>query len=322
MMCEDEGLHVYTTEQGYGNYTWTVTSGGSIVAGQGTYHIEVSWSTAGNQTVSVNYTNASGCYAASPATFAVTVLAMPGAAGSITGDNDLCAGDQGTYMVNNIANADTYVWTVPAGATIVDGLGTNTIKVQFGPGSSGNITVYGSNNCGNGATSPAFYVTVNPIPPTPVVTVDENYLLTSSAPAGNQWYFNGTMIDGATGQTYQAEEEGFYWTIVTLNGCTSAESNHVEVTFVGLDELPGTSLRIFPIPNSGQFTVAVANQSEQSYTVSVLNNLGVTIFERTQWVVSGKGQVNIDLGVVPKGIYSVMIQSSENRVIRKIIVSK
>jgi hypothetical protein len=96
----------------------------------------------------------------------------------------------------------------------------------------------------------------------------------------------------------------------------------VEVTFVGLDELPGTSLRIFPIPNSGQFTVEVANQSEQSYTVSVLNNLGVTIFERTQWVVSGKGQVNIDLGVVPKGIYSVMIQSRENRVIRKIIISK
>jgi hypothetical protein len=39
-------------------------------------------------------------------------------------------------------------------------------------------------------------------------------------------------------------------------------------------------------------------------------------------VVNGKGQLDIDLGAVPKGIYSVMIQNKDNRIIRKIIVSK
>jgi trimeric autotransporter adhesin len=321
-MCEDEGYHVYTTQQGYTNYVWTVTSGGSIVSGQGTYQIEVDWFNAGNQTVTVNYTNASGCYASSPASFAVTVLPKPGAAGAISGPNSVCEGEQGGYSVSPIANADVYVWTVPAGATIVDGIGTNSIKVVFGPGSSGNISVFGSNVCGDGAPSAAYHVTVNPLPATPVVTADANYLLTSSAPEGNQWYFNGTMIDGATGQTYQAEEEGFYWTVVTLNGCTSAESNHVEIIFTGLDELPGTSVRTYPIPNSGQFTVSIINQAEQSYDIYVMNNLGVRIYEKTRWVVSRKGELNIDLGVVSKGIYTLMIQSKENRMVRKIIVSK
>lgn len=321
-MCEDEGLHVYTTQQGYSNYIWTVTSGGNIVSGQGTYQIEVNWFNAGNQTVTVNYTNASGCYASSPASFAVTVLPKPGPAGAISGPNSLCEGDQGGYSVGPIANADVYVWTVPAGATIVDGIGTNSIKVVFGPGSSGNITVFGSNVCGDGAPSAAYFVTVNPLPATPVVTADANYLLTSSAPAGNQWYFNGVAIDGATDQTYQAEEEGFYWTVVTLNGCTSAESNHVEIIFTGLDELPGTSVRTFPIPNSGQFTISILNQAEQSYDIYVMNNLGVRIYEKTQWVVSKKGDLNVDLGVVSKGIYTLMIQSKENRMVRKIIVSK
>jgi hypothetical protein len=321
--CPNSGWLVYTTEGGFSNYTWTVSSGGTIISGQGTYQIEVDWTTAGPKTVTVNYTNASGCFAASPASYSVTVLALPAPAGSITGTDELCDGQQGSYSVNTIANASSYEWTIPAGATIIEGAGTSVIKVQFGPGgSSGNITVYGMNNCGIGPTSPAFHVTVNPIPPTPVVTVDAAYLLTSSASSGNQWYFNGTMIDGATGQTYQAEEEGFYWTIVTLNGCSSAESNHVEVLFVGLDELPGTHVNIFPIPNSGKFTVSLTNQAEQYYQVFVSGNLGVRLFEIKDWKVNGKAELEINLGEVPEGMYTLVIQNKNNQVIRKIIVTK
>jgi len=44
-----------------------------------------------------------------------------------------------TYSVTNTANT-TYTWTVPAGATIVSGQGTNQIIVNFGA-NSGNVTV-------------------------------------------------------------------------------------------------------------------------------------------------------------------------------------
>jgi len=94
------------------------------------------------------------------------------------------------YTVPAIANATSYSWTVPAGAIITGGGTTNTITVNFGS-TSGIITVFGINSCGNGTVSPNFAVTVNPIPPAPVVT-NNGYTAVSSAPAGNQWYYSPT----------------------------------------------------------------------------------------------------------------------------------
>jgi hypothetical protein len=251
----------------------------------------------------------------------VTVLDLPSAAGTVTGTDELCEGEQANYSVSPVSGATTYDWTVPAGATILEGAGTTAIKVLFG-NTSGNVSVVGVNNCGTGTSSPNYFVTVNPIPATPVVTVDLDYLLTSSAPSGNQWYFEGNAIDGATGQTYQAEEEGMYWTVVTLNGCNSDPSNQVEVVFVGMDELPGTSLSIYPIPNKGQFTISVVNQAEKTYNVQVLNHLGARVYENANLVINGKGQLDVDLGNVAEGVYTVSIRMDNNRVMRKIIVTK
>jgi len=264
-MCPNSGLHVYTTQDGYFDYVWTVSSGGTIASGQGTYQIEVNWTVSGNQTVTVDYANASGCFAGTPASFAVNVLPLPAAAGAISGTSALCEDQTGEYSVAAIANANSYEWTLPAGAVIVEGEGTNMIKVEFAPGGAVvDISVHGVNFCGNGPEAPDFEVTVNPIPPTPTATIDGTYLLSSDAPEGNQWYFIGDAIVGATEQTYQAEEEGFYWTVVTLEGCKSDESNHVEVIFVGLDEIPGTNLQIFPNPNQGQFTLTFSGISERT----------------------------------------------------------
>jgi hypothetical protein len=91
---------------------------------------------------------------------------LPGAAGSIKGTAVLCGGTSGVaYSVGSVLNATTYVWTLPAGATFATGGGTNSITVNFAANaSSGNITVYGNNLCGNGSSSPPFAVTVNPFP--------------------------------------------------------------------------------------------------------------------------------------------------------------
>lgn len=324
LMCVNSGLHVYTTQTGYSNYVWTVTSGGTIVTGQGTYQIEVNWFGAGAQTVSVNYANAYGCSAPSPATFAVTVMPLPGAAGPITGTPELCAGTQGvSYSVDPIPNVVNYNWTVPAGATIVHGGNTNSILVDFALDAvSGNIMVYGENLCGSGPSSPAFQVTVNPIPPKPLVTDDADYLLHSSAPAGNQWFYEAIMIPGAIDQDYQATEEGFYWTIVTLNGCSSEESNHVQVLFVGLDDLNAGNFAIYPIPNDGKFTVSIDIPGEETFSINVYNDLGVKVYEMKDFHVNGKAQQTIDLLNPSKGIYTVVFQGGNQTVIRKVLVTK
>jgi trimeric autotransporter adhesin len=324
IVCVNGGLQVYTTQTGFSNYAWTVSQGGTIVSGQGTYQVEVDWTQPGNRSVSVNYETAYGCAAASPATFAVNVMGLPGNAGPIQGPHDLCAGaTEVGYNTPPIQNVVDYIWTLPAGATIVDGANTNHIKVNFAlDAESGQISVYGQNLCGTGQASPPFDVTVNPIPPTPVASVDETFVLTSSAPMGNQWYLDGTLIDGANGQYYQAEVEGTYWTIVTLNECVSEESNHVVVIFTGIGEPNGSSFSIYPIPNDGKFTATIVIPDEDTFSIMVYNDLGVKVYDKKDIQVDGKTQLSIDLNNPGKGVYTVVFQGNDQTVIRKVLVTK
>jgi hypothetical protein len=414
-MCVNSGYYIYTTEAGMTAYAWTVSSGGVINYGSGTYQVTVSWVTAGAQTISVNYTAPGGCSAASPTVknitvnplpgpagtitgipsvcagtsgfhytvapitnattyvwnlpagatitsgsgtndivvsysttavsgnitvqgnnlcgfgtisppYPVIVIQLPAAAGTITGNNSVCEGDAGiSYTVSPIANATGYEWTVPTGAIIVAGANTNSITVDFpAPSSSGNITVYGTNFCGNGTVSPNFAVTVKPVPPTPVITAT-GYTLQSSAATGNQWYWNGALIVGATGQTYVADQSGDYTCIVTLDGCSSGVSNVLNLIIIGTgDKNAAGTIGVYPNPNDGQFVLDIEGivTQETTYDLFVVNNLGVKIFELNDLKVKGNFRKNIDLRPAPNGVYTIILKNNDQNVLRKIIVNK
>ena len=61
------------------DYTWVVSAGGTITSGGTALSptVTITWNTAGPQTVSVIYTNASGCRAASPTVKPVGVNPLP-----------------------------------------------------------------------------------------------------------------------------------------------------------------------------------------------------------------------------------------------------
>jgi hypothetical protein len=312
-----------TAVSGAVSYVWTLPAGATNASGSATNAILVNFAanaSSGNITVYGNNTCGNG--AASPP-FAVTVNALPAAAGIITGPASVCQGDAGVvYTVPAIAGATSYSWTVPAGATIVSGGNTNSITVDFSASaSSGNITVTGTNSCGSGTVSPNFIVTVNPIPPTPVVT-NIGTTLYSSAPTGNQWYFEGTLIVGATAQTYVATQDGYYWSIVTINSCSSDASNHLQIITTGVDSHSSSAINIYPVPNDGQFSVSITTASSESFSISVYNSLGVKIYEETKVDVNGSLQKMIDLRPVPNGVYTVIFVNSQNQVVKKIIVHK
>jgi hypothetical protein len=225
------------------------------------------------------------------------------------------------YSVAEIVNATAFNWTVPSGVAIVSGGGTNSITVDFGMNAvSGIITVYGTNSCGNGSVSPDFNVTVNPVPAAPVITATGNEL-TSSTPAGNQWYYEGSMIPGATGQTYEATQSGWYWSVVTLNGCSSDTSNNVYILITGIEQLSGSGFSVYPVPNDGKFTVLFNTSRDEKVTISVFNNLGATILEMRDLMVNGKLEKTIDLGPVSSGIYTIVVRNSDGgTLVHKIIV--
>jgi hypothetical protein len=411
-LCVNSGAYSYTTQTGFTNYVWTVTSGGTINSGQGTSTLNVTWNASGSQNVSVNYSNGNGCSGLAPTVYPVTVNPLPDNAGTITGTATVCAGASNiAYSVAPIANAITYIWTLPAGAsnangsasnsilvdyannavsgnilvygnnlcgnggsspafpvtvtslpdpagtitgqaqvcqgatgvvytvpainnatgytwtvptgaTIMSGNNTNTITVDFAANAvSGNITVLGTNSCGNGTVSPNFAVTVNPIPVTPVVT-NTGTMLHSSAASGNQWYYQGTLLVGATGQTYVATVDGYYWDVVTLNGCASDTSNHKLILTTGINQHSSAVINLYPVPNEGMFNVSITTVSEESFSISVYNSLGVKIYEETKVEVNGSLNKVIDLRPVPNGVYTVIVEDSQNQVVKKIVVSK
>ncbi len=78
----------------------------------------------------------------------------------IRGDELVLPNETGTiYTVPNIAST-TYSWTVPSGATITAGSGTNQITVDWGD-TSGNVEVTMNNACGNQLLSLPVTITIN-----------------------------------------------------------------------------------------------------------------------------------------------------------------
>jgi hypothetical protein len=146
-------------------------------------------------------------------------------------------------------------------------------------------------------------------------------VLTSDAANGNQWFLNGTLIPGANGQTYTMTGTGAYNDVVTLNGCSSDTSNTIVITGVaGIKS--NSAISIYPIPNDGQFRLSITSNSRQVYSVRVLNNLGVMVYEQKDIEVTGTTEKIIDLRPVPSGTYTVIVRTNDEQVIRKIIVTK
>jgi len=112
----------YTTEAGMSAYVWNISAGGTITAGGGANDntVTVIWNTAGPQTVSVNYQNATSCTAASATVYNVTVGALP--IPTLIGPSPICVNTANNVYTTE-AGMSAYVWTVSAGGTITAGGG-------------------------------------------------------------------------------------------------------------------------------------------------------------------------------------------------------
>lgn len=91
--------------------------------------------------------------------------ALPSPAGTIVGPAAVCAGQTGIiYSVPPIGLASTYSWSYSGTGVTITG-NTNTVSLSFSAGATtGNLTVYGVNWCGNGVPSPVFTITVGQVP--------------------------------------------------------------------------------------------------------------------------------------------------------------
>ncbi|MBL4656642.1 MAG: hypothetical protein JKX73_01485, partial [Flavobacteriales bacterium] len=158
-VCENDAGVAYTVTNTAGSsYLWTVPAGASITSGAGTNAITVTWgSTSGN--VEVIETDINSC-TGSAVIFAVTVNLLP-TTSAITGPATVCESDAGVGYSVSFTFGSSYAWTVPTGASITAGAGTNSITVTFGS-ASGNVEVTETSVAGCVGSLVSSAVTVNP----------------------------------------------------------------------------------------------------------------------------------------------------------------
>jgi len=302
-------------------YQWKVNG-----TNAGTDTLTYSYVPENNDTITCVLTSNETCATGSPATSNAVVMAinpLPAGAGTINGQSLICERSAGiVYTIPLIANATSYEWTVPQGATIVSGSGTNTITVDFASSAvSGDISVYCSNDCGNGTASPAFAVTVKAVPSAPVITLD-GFTLTSDAQSGSQWYIEGVLIPGETNAIYNVTQTATYWSVEMLDGCASDTSNNIYVLWTGINTIAAGQFELYPVPSNGLFTATMIWPKTELITIRVFNSFGSLMFEKKDILVKGSSKHLIDLSTAPAGMYTVTFTSGTNQVNRKMIINR
>jgi len=264
-------------------------------------------------------TTSTGCSSSHSVMVSVKSVPKP----TVTGLATVCAG------TNNVAYATEagltgYQWTLPSGANIVSGNGTNNIVVNYSNNAtSGNILASGVTDCGTTVVSASYPVTVNPIPQTPVISASGTDITSSSA-FGNQWYFTATengstaALSGANSQYYTPTQDGWYQTQVTASGCVSAVSNLLHRLTPG----EANQYNVYPVPNHGAFTIKITTPNEQVFTILIFDQLGHKLYEVQSLIINGEFDQAVNLLPASTGIYTIMIKSKEGSVIKKFNINK
>ncbi len=146
-----------------------------------------------------------------------TIITAPNKPDTIYSSNGqkVCPGDIKEYSVTPVPFAEHYVWTSPAGGTIISGIGTFAITIEYGNvTTTSQLSVVAVNSCGSG--------------PAAIIEVKPNYPLVPSIITGQTSGVCDTTL------TYSVTEElgmTYLWYAPKNSSIVGQGSNSVEVTF-------------------------------------------------------------------------------------------
>lgn len=188
-----------------------------------------------------------------------------------------------------------------------DGVAINGANAaSYQTGISGTYTVSATNN---GITSPQSAgktIVATPLPAKPVITQNGSELF-SSISAGNQWYFDGVLIAGATGQSYKPTATGNYSVIATAGSCTGPESAKYYYLSTGIVELGDNQfISLAPNPVKDKATLNFKLNGITMLTVQLINMRGQLC--GSSRILSNGGV--LDVTGLPNGVYYARIIST------------
>lgn len=270
-------------------------------------------------TYSVIATSTDGCQATMSGSVPVVETLLPVAATAITGPAMVCQGVKGQiYTVPPVANATSYIWTVPPGATIITGQGTNTVTVDYdAAASSGVVTVKGSNACGQGAVSslPVNVVStpqlsLNTSPAAITCTAPAVKLSASSTTPGAAFSWtpiNGGHIASGAGTANPTVDAAGDYTVTVVEPINSCKAQ-ATVTVISDVQLPQNVS--ISASNGGIVTCAMPAITLSATTTSVFPVSYSWTATSGGHIVGGTTTANIS--VDKAGVYTVLMTNLNN----------
>ena len=311
-LCEGQSLTL--SASGAATYSWF----GPGIGGSSGSSVTITPATVGINTYQVTG-SANGCTSL-PASVAVEVLPIPVLSVQASA-NPACLGDT---LLLQASGASQYFWNGPGL------LSFSGPSVQAVPAQAGQVSYQLSGSAGGCQADPAsLQVTVEHHPLSVEIGIsdctEERILFEAGVTNGGTqpnitWYYNGQAAWSGPTYTLFGPQNGdeVYCEVTAVNApaCTSPLMTQSEVLSVDcltpvreIRELE--SMRLFPNPNPGRFTLELHARQAFAGHVTIFNSLGQAVLSRRLEVQPGEQQIVLNMPGAAAGLYHLAVASPE-----------
>ncbi len=195
-----------------------------------------------------------------------------------TSPSSICPGTCVDFT-NLSLQATSYQWNFP-GATPNTSTAANPTNICYANPGSYDVQLIATNTNGSDTLLLSNYITVYPAPAAQGISQSGDTLFANAGANSYQWYFNTTLISGATDYFYVAPASGDYNVVCTdSNGCEveAAIFNVIAAAPPGLPE--GEEITATPNPVNEKLEIKGAFfRGKKEIDISIYNLLGEKIF--------------------------------------------
>lgn len=214
--------------------------------------------------------------------------------------NHICPGTC-TDFVNLSTNATSFQWTF-SGANPSTSTDVNPASICYSTPGTYDVSLIATGAGGSDTVTLNNYITVYPYPPPQGIQQNGDTLFANQGANTYQWYFNGTLIPGATDYYYLAVQSGDYNIICAdENGC-EVESAAFGV-MVGLSDISSNlnGMSIYPNPVVDNLKIGNLNTGN-AVGISIYNFLGEEVYPAFNSVTH-----LVDCRLLSPGIYCISL---------------
>ena len=152
----------------------------------------------------------------------------------------------------------------------------------------------------------------------PTITLSNGNLVSSSS-VNNQWYFNDTLIVGATQSTYTPLATGIY----TVHTVDNSGCELISPGFAFTLDDGGIGLSVTPNPNRGIFNVSFdGGNASTTAQIDLIDVSGRKCYTQDFSNITGIVTTVVNAGYVQDGVYILSVRTNNKWYKKKILIVK